>query len=164
MSMRHRWLALGVAAALLGAAGAPPPAAAQGTVRSQVNTSTDAIQREQRSAVAGQRPEDAVTYVSGGVGNDSVAAMRAIKDRYNLRMLFAVQGSGEYLANVRVTLLDAHGAVVFDAVSEGPFFFAKLPPGGYEIVVDNAGRTLRKQIEIAASAPVLQAFYWRPNG
>src|SRR5271167_3795890 len=52
------------------------------------------------------RAENGVTFVSGGAGDEGVQAIHEIERDYNLRLLFAVQGSGNYLSRVDVKILD----------------------------------------------------------
>lgn len=40
-------------------------------------------------------------YISGGIGEEDRAVLTASRDYYNLRLAFAVRGSGEYLSAVR---------------------------------------------------------------
>lgn len=59
------------------------------------------------TAAANETPEPAtqngIAYVTGGVGQDEVDALRAAASKYNLRMMFASR-SGEYLSDVDVTI------------------------------------------------------------
>ncbi len=158
--MKEQWLSLALAGALLGALGTASPAAAQGIVRSQTETSINAVETQDRLALVGPMTQGGVSYISGGVGSDSVRAMRQVEGAYNLRLLFAVQGSGEYLANVRVKLLDHKGNTVLDAMSDGPYFYAKVPPGHYQVVADNGGTVISRAVDVGQHA-VSQSFYWR---
>ena len=49
-----------------------------------------------------------------------------MSNQFNLRLLFAMQGSGEYLASVRVNVLDAYEGIVLTAESQGPWFFNSI--------------------------------------
>jgi hypothetical protein len=101
-----------------------------------------------------------VPYISGGIGVSERTEMQEVKSKFNLRLLFAVAGSGSYLANVRVRIDDAAGPTLLEAVSQGPWFYAKLAPGRYVLQVDNAGQVQTRTIEIPATGAVEQAFYW----
>jgi hypothetical protein len=150
------WLTLGLGAALLAA-----PVAAQTTsiIRSQTETTTNAIQNESRQAVT-PHVQGNVAYVSGGIGDEGVAAMREVEPGYNLRLTFAM-GSRQYLADVRVKLEDPQGRTVLDAVSEGPYFFAKVPAGHYRIVADAEGTPIAHSVDVRPGAAASQAFFWR---
>ncbi|BCU07906.1 carboxypeptidase regulatory-like domain-containing protein [Allochromatium tepidum] len=101
-----------------------------------------------------------VPYISGGIGVSERTEMQEVKSRFNLRLLFAVAGSGSYLADVRVRIDDAAGPTLLEAVSQGPWFYASLAPGRYVLRVDNAGRIQTRDIEIPATGAVEQSFYW----
>ena len=106
--------------------------------------------------------EAGVTYISGGIGGDQQQAMRAAAPNYNLHLLFAGQGSGEYLSNVRVTIAREQGTVLLNAVSDGPFFMAKLPSGRYRISADDGdGRPQTRSVIIPDRGALSTSFFWR---
>lgn len=77
------------------------------------------------------RTDQGVRYISGGVSEDERTELNSLSNQFNLRLLFAMQGSGEYLSAVRVNILDTQGASVLNVQSKGPWFFAQLAPGDY---------------------------------
>lgn len=106
-----------------------------------------------------QRTEGGITFISGGVGADEREALKKVEGDYNLRLLFAARG-GEFVADVKVTIQDAKGKTVLEAVSGGPRFFAKLAPGAYRITAVNNGTPMTRTVTISSKRPVSQAFYW----
>jgi len=113
------WIAL-VAAALLAA----PPAAAQ--------------------TVPGK---PGVTFVSGGVGENALAELRAREKEFNLKLVFTLT-EGNYLADVAVRLTDAAGKTVIDHVTEGPIFMARLPRGTYTVTASYNGKAQTQKITV----------------
>lgn len=107
-----------------------------------------------------QHMQGKITFVSGGVGAGNRNAMRQVENRYNLHLMFAVQRSGDYLANVGVKLANTQGKTVLHATSNGPFFFANVPAGHYKITVMSQGRPLTRDIAVAAHGISDQIFYW----
>lgn len=103
-----------------------------------------------------------VPYVSGGIGASGREEMEQVKPNYNLRMLFAEQGSGSYLADIKVRIDDAAGPTLLTATSSGPWFYVNLAPGRYRVTVDNAGQIQTRDVNIPASGATQQAFYWAP--
>ncbi|MGQ9659650.1 MAG: carboxypeptidase regulatory-like domain-containing protein [Thermochromatium sp.] len=101
-----------------------------------------------------------VPYISGGIGVSGREQMQEVKSRFNLRLLFAVAGSGAYLADVRVRIDDAAGQTLLEAVSQGPWFYANLPPGRYVLHVDYANQVQTRTIVVPATGAVEQSFYW----
>lgn len=110
------------------------------------------------SALQPQRQGD-IAFVSGGVGAANREAMKAVRDRYNLRLLFAAH-SGAYIANVGVTLVNARGRAVLDTVADGPLFYARVPPGRYRVTVSSQGRTIARTVTISARGAVDEDFHW----
>ncbi len=75
-----------------------------------------------------------VAYVSGGVGDDETRALAAERHAYSLWLTTAVRRSGAYLSDVLVRIREADsGLLVLDARMDGPWLFAALPPGRYEV-------------------------------
>ena len=77
---------------------------------------------------------DGVKYVSGGIGESEQLSMHAERKRYSLWVATVAKGSGAYLAdaNLHVTGLDGNPLVLHTRM-DGPWFFAALPPGRYEV-------------------------------
>jgi hypothetical protein len=107
-----------------------------------------------------------IRYVSGGIGESERTELNALSSQFNLHLLFATQGSGEYLSAVRVNILDAHNGPVLTAESKGPWFYAQLPPGDYSLEVTPTGRrgqdeTQRKTVHLDGSGQARFDFYWK---
>lgn len=107
------------------------------------------------------RTEGGITFISGGVGMEERDALKKVEADYNLRLLFAARESGEFVAGVKVTIRDAQGKTVLEAVSVGPRFFAKLTPGSYKITAENNGTPMTRSVRISPKRSVSQAFYWK---
>jgi hypothetical protein len=101
-----------------------------------------------------------IRYVSGGIGESERAELEALAGQFNLRLLFAMRDSGNYLADVRVRILDPSGAVVLSAESKGPWFFAQLPPDVYTVEVSALGQSQWQTARIGQGQSRLN-FYWR---
>jgi len=101
-----------------------------------------------------------VTFVSGGVGEDSQQAMFAVKQDYNLHLLFAKAIAGNYFAMVPVRITDASGAVVLNAVSQGPYLYARLKPGRYTVLAAHRGVPMTKTANVPETGAVDLNFYW----
>ena len=102
-----------------------------------------------------------VIWVSGGVGEQELQQIRQMQGLYNLRLLFAMQGSGQYLAGIPVTIADARGTTLVSTTAEGPYFFAKLRPGRYKITAEHDGQAQTRTISVPASGAASQSFYWK---
>ena len=89
-----------------------------------------------------------VRYTSGGVGESERAELNALSGQFNLRLLFAMQGSGDYLADTKVIIADKRGETVLSAMSNGPGSTLQLPPGTYTVEVSTPDQTQRQPVTI----------------
>jgi hypothetical protein len=101
-----------------------------------------------------------VPYLSGGVGLDEREALNQTGKDYNLKLSFAVT-SGDYLGEVAVEIRDSAGHVALDAVSDGPWFFSKLPPGRYTVFVKANEKTQRKAVQVSGKGQVVLDIFWQ---
>src|ERR1035437_8864579 len=88
-----------------------------------------------------------ISYVSGGVGTESLDRLSAMSREFNLKLVFAMK-SGEFASDVRVVIADAKGKPLLDSTSEGPWFFPRLPAGNYQIAATFAGKTINQRTAI----------------
>ena len=91
-----------------------------------------------------------VTYVSGGVGLESLDQLSSMSRDFNLKLVFALN-SGAYLSGVQVAIVDRKGQTIVDATSDGPWFMAKLPAGNYQIIATVAGKAEKRQVTVGSS-------------
>ncbi|WP_045227160.1 carboxypeptidase regulatory-like domain-containing protein [Methyloterricola oryzae] len=101
-----------------------------------------------------------IEFVTGGVDVEEYKAMRAIQGNYNLHLLFAANGTGEYLADVMVKIMTSSGKTILDTVSEGAYLYAKLPPGHYSLIADSDGHVIKKTISVSNKHGVLVPLYF----
>lgn len=104
--------------------------------------------------------DQGIRYVSGGIGLSERDELRALSGQFNLQLMFAMQGSGDYLADIQVRILDSHGAAILNATSQGPYFLTQLPTGNYTVEVSALGQTQRQQARVGTRQYQLN-FYWR---
>ncbi|HPF57368.1 MAG TPA: carboxypeptidase-like regulatory domain-containing protein [Candidatus Competibacteraceae bacterium] len=102
-----------------------------------------------------------IRYVSGGVGEGERSELNALSNQFNLRLLFAMQGSGDYLADVQVNIMDEGGRTVLSAQSQGPWFFTQLPPAAYRVEVSVLNQTQQQTVRVTGSRQSHLTFYWR---
>ncbi|MFB1490380.1 MULTISPECIES: carboxypeptidase-like regulatory domain-containing protein [unclassified Thiocapsa] len=101
-----------------------------------------------------------VPHISGGIGASEREAMEQVKSQYNLRLLFAVAGSGAYLSNIRVQIQDAAGPTLLTTVTVGPWLYANLAPGDYVLTVEHAGQAQTRNVTLPATGAAAESFYW----
>ena len=124
-----------IAAALLGGLGLQTPAAERGTARS------------------------AVPYVSGGVGEDALARLKAREKEFNLKLVFTLT-EGNYLADVGVSIADASGRPLVEHVTDGPVFMARLPAGTYVVTARYSGNAQTRKVSLSAGRLHTEYLRW----
>lgn len=72
------------------------------------------------------------TGITGGVGEESRAAMMSRYGDFNLHLGFA-EADGSFLADLSVVVRDNRGNVVYHGPSVGPWLFIEVPPGTYRV-------------------------------
>ena len=102
---------------------------------------------------------EGIPYVSGGIGMDEREAMSAIASEYNLKIVFALK-EGNYLAGASVLIKDAQGKTVLDTVSDGPWFYAKLPAGQYAVTATMIKKANTGNVQIKPAGQSVLHFYW----
>lgn len=106
------------------------------------------------------RDYQGIRYVSGGVGQDERDYLKSVQHQFNLGLMFAAAG-GAFLSAVQITIQDARGNTVLDAVAEGPYFYAALPPGSYTVTASLDRQSQRKRVNVGAGRSARADFYWR---
>jgi len=109
--------------------------------------------------------DQGIRYLSGGVGEESRTELDALSEQFNLRLLFAMQGSGEYLASVQVSIRNTQGDTILATESKGPFLFTQLPPGDYTVEA-TASTPAQQQppqqtVHIGDAQQSRLSFYWQ---
>jgi hypothetical protein len=104
--------------------------------------------------------EPDVSAVGGGVG--LIARERLSSEAsadHNVKMVFTLT-TGNYLADVQMKVLDQKGHTVLEAVSQGPWLYAKLPPGKYTAQATYNGNTVTRQLKIGNRGERVAYFRW----
>ncbi len=100
-----------------------------------------------------------VSYVSGGVGDDSIDHLNSLAGKFNLKLVFALN-SGSYLSDVGVVIADATGKTLLDTLSDGPWLLARLPAGNYQVVATFGGNAVKRQVAVGAANLRTVDFRW----
>jgi hypothetical protein len=83
-----------------------------------------------------------------------------MEGEYNLRLLFAVEGTGEYLADVPVIIQNRQGQSVLEVTARGPRLLAQLPPGSYTVTVESGGKVSSRPVSVPHTGAAIVAFYF----
>jgi len=105
---------------------------------------------------------EGISYLSGGVGKDERDSLSKMKmeNGYNLKLVFALV-KGPYLSNVEVQIKDSSGKKLIEAISEGPWFYAKLPPGKYDIAAKSMGKSFYQKADVPEKGRAVVNFFWK---
>lgn len=106
-----------------------------------------------------ERSQGNVKYLVGGVGLEEREYMTSLSGNYNLKLVFAV-ASREYLAEVKVAILDPNGKTYVTTTADGPWMMVKLPQGSYLVQATSGGQTLVQKCNVGKAMQVLH-FHWK---
>jgi len=99
-------------------------------------------------------------YLTGGIGADELEALEKQRKRFSLRLLTAAKGSGAYLADASVNIVDASGKTVLATKAEGPWVYVNLRLGDYKVTVTYKGRAQQRATKIHAGDNHEMFFYF----
>lgn len=119
-----------------------PPEAREGAPARATAARTPATRKTDESGTP-----RGISYVSGGIGEDSEAQLKAREKEFNLKLIFTLI-EGNYLADVGVRITDAAGKTVVEHVADGPFFLAKVPAGAYTVTATYSGKTQTRKVKV----------------
>jgi hypothetical protein len=104
---------------------------------------------------------DGAAWVSGGIGQEEVQALERERERFSLAVRTAARGSGEYLADVDLLILDGGGRALFHQHLAGPWFLVDLRPGNYTLYASWHGDLQTRAISVPAQGRRDVVFYFR---
>jgi hypothetical protein len=68
--------------------------------------------------------------------------------------------SGEFLSGVKALLSQLNGALVFVAITDGPYLYAQIPPGHHRINAVSNGVERARDINVPPHGGVSVALTW----
>lgn len=100
-----------------------------------------------------------IPFLSGGVGIEERENLRALAEKYNTMLVFALR-EGNYLASIDVQIADAGGNPVLQTTTQGPWLFATLPEGAYQVEATMQGERISRRIEVREGKVTQTDFRW----
>lgn len=95
---------------------------------------------------------DGISYLTGGVGDEELAVLKAQEDNYNAHLLLTSM-NGEYMGDVALSFTDKGGNEVLKVDSAGPLFYVNLPAGTYNVeATSNSGLTQKAKLTAGGKA------------
>ena len=92
--------------------------------------------------------QNGITYITGGVGVDEAKAIESVRGHYNLQLTVTAK-DGSFLADMPVKVINSRKQTVLDTTTDGPYLFAKLPAGRYEVITGDA-RVQKRAVQVGA--------------
>ncbi len=102
-----------------------------------------------------------IAYLSGGIGEEEVLAMRAQAKKFTLNLLFSEGTSGRSVTNVNVNIYNEQDERVFRIVGSKPMLYVNLPAGTYLILANNNGQKLRHKVSLEDNANKKVILNWK---
>ncbi len=89
-----------------------------------------------------------VPYITAGIGEEEVAAMKRQAKNFTLNLLFSEGVVGRWATNVNVNIYDEESKLMFRVVGAQPVLYVNLPAGTYTILASNNGNKLRHKVTL----------------
>ena len=109
----------------------------------------------------------AVTYLSGGIGDDEEIEIRHAAKDYGVLLEFAEvergTSHGRWTADVSVTVKSGANAVL-STTTDGPLMLIRLKLGSYTVEAERGGVKQTKRIEVKAHVLVRERIFWIVDG
>ena len=104
-----------------------------------------------------------VEHVLAGPGARRAGLDLELALGYPLALTFAAQrdGNADYVANVNVSIQDAHGKPVLQTTAEGPYMLVKLPAGRYKVSATYNGTAQEREVSVQNGATARAVFEWK---
>ena len=113
------------------------------------------------SGIDTEKSPEGTPYMSGGVGQEEREQMIKMAQGYDLKLEFA-DSRGNYLSDVKVTVDDQQGNEILRTTTAGPWLYADLPQGKYDVKASFGDRTEEiKGLEISQGRPVSRLLHWQ---
>jgi hypothetical protein len=96
-----------------------------------------------------------ITYITGGIGDEEMAELKAKKPEFNVHILF-VAAKGEYISDIglRIQSQGENGGnkLLLTADGVGPYFYATLQPGTYIVEASPQNQSAVKTFKFTVPA------------
>ncbi|MGY4828272.1 hypothetical protein ACVNIS_06830 [Sphaerotilaceae bacterium SBD11-9] len=111
-----------------------------------------------------RQAEGGAAYVTGGVAYEQLPAFQRARSEYPLNVeIYEKAGSrNQFTADARVLLLDRSGKIVLDARADGPYLWAKVPPGQYKVQTTLNGTTKEQRVAVSNGRSTRAIFVFQP--
>lgn len=124
---------------------------------SQVGFIQSAIATEMQISTS----KNGLSYMTGGIGDEEVLAMRPYAKKFTLNLLFSEGYAGQSVTDVNVNIYDEQSKLVFRIKGAKPVLYVNLPAGNYTILANNNGAKLRHKLTIEKNTHQRVILNWK---
>lgn len=100
-------------------------------------------------------------YMNGGIGADEQSYMKNAAKDFNLRMTFSERKDGEYITDVKLSIVDIRGNTVLYLSSAGPLTNVMLPAGKYRVAAAYKGMLESQTVTLDGKQGKDLSFHWQ---
>jgi len=112
------------------------------------------------------RQSAGIRYLTGGVGSESAASMRAVRSGYPVAISFVYREGKkhQFTSGVGAVIEHPDGAPVLEVVTEGPYLFVDLPPGRYRLRARSTlGQPQHREFQVTPGRRTEFTVVWAPQ-
>lgn len=104
-----------------------------------------------------------VSYITGGVGEEESTAILAEAKQWPLLLELSQleNGRGVWIFGSQIKIVNAKGAVIFDAKADGPYMLVNLDAGDYVIQASYEGVEQKRAISIKTGQLQKISIFWK---
>lgn len=103
-------------------------------------------------------------YLNGGIGEEQANLMRDMSSQFPVRFTFSrhngTHNTDEFVADVRLRVVDSAGQTVLDLTQQGPIFLLRLPEGAYTVEAEHNGELKSRRFQVVSGRHQEIAFSW----
>jgi hypothetical protein len=99
-------------------------------------------------SLTAKKSAQGVNYITGGISEDEVIALKPYIKKFNLRLIFSEGTSGRSATPVNVNIYDLDSNLVFRLAGAQPQLLVDLPAGTYTVLASYNGEKLRHKFEL----------------
>jgi hypothetical protein len=112
-------------------------------------------------ALMTKKSAQGVQYITGGISEEEVIALKPYIKKYNLRLIFSEGTSGRSATPVNVNIYDLDSKLVFRVSGAQPQLLVDLPAGTYTVLASYNGEKLRHKFELGTDEFKKIILNWR---
>jgi len=104
-----------------------------------------------------------ITFITGGIGDEELAQIKASEHQYNVHILMSAPG-GAFISDVGLRITDAAGKELLLTEGAGPYFYARLAPGKYTLELNAEGEVKKIPLKIGDNTNIKKAIEFKEAG